>query len=87
MLQKSAKYYEYDTTSASIRSYLTFQYVADGANALQDSFTITETAKSNKEYSTGTRGTAYPRRHETPFRKRNSLLPFAESRFSQPLYQ
>ena len=48
MLQKSAKYYEYDTTSASIRSYLTFQYVADGANALQDSFTITETAKSNK---------------------------------------
>ena len=31
--------------------------------------------------------TAYPRRHETPFRKRNSLLPFAESRFSQPLYE
>ena len=28
-----------------------------------------------------------PRRHETPFRKRKSLLPFAESRFSQPLYQ
>ena len=48
MLQKSAKYYEYDTTSASIRSYLTFQYVAEGANALQDSFTITETPKSNK---------------------------------------
>jgi len=48
MRQKSAKYYEYDTTSASIRSYLTFQYVAEGANALQDSFTITETPKSNK---------------------------------------
>ena len=48
MLQKSTKYYEYDTTSASIRSYLTFQYVAEGANALQDSFTIIETPKSNK---------------------------------------
>jgi hypothetical protein len=48
MLQKSEKYYEYDTTSASIRSYLTFQHVAEGANALQDSFTITETPKSNK---------------------------------------
>ena len=31
--------------------------------------------------------TAYPRGHETPFLKRNSLFPFAESRFSQPLYQ
>ena len=31
--------------------------------------------------------TAYPRIHETPFLKRNSLFPFAESRFSQPLYQ
>jgi hypothetical protein len=48
MLEKSEKYYEYDTTSASIRSYLTFQYIAEGANALQDSFSITETAKSNK---------------------------------------
>ena len=48
MLQKSAKFYEYDTTNASIRSYLTFQYIAEGANALQDSFTLTETPKSNK---------------------------------------
>ncbi len=31
--------------------------------------------------------TAYPRRHETPFLKRNAEFPFAESRFSQPLYQ
>ena len=48
MLEKSEKYYEYDTTNASIRSYLTFQYIAEGANALQDSFSITETARSNK---------------------------------------
>lgn len=48
MLEKSEKYYEYDTTSASIRSYLTFQYIAEGANALQDSFTITETPKRDK---------------------------------------
>jgi hypothetical protein len=48
MLQKSEKYFEYDTTDASIKSYITFQYVAEGANALQDSFTITETPKSNK---------------------------------------
>lgn len=48
MLQKSAKYYEYDTANASIRSYLTFQYIAEGANALQDSFSIVESPKSNK---------------------------------------
>jgi hypothetical protein len=48
MLEKSEKFYQYDTTNASIRSYLTFQYIDAGANALQDSFTINETPKSNK---------------------------------------
>ena len=32
-------------------------------------------------------GTAYPRRHETPFLDWNAEFRFAESRFSQPLYQ
>jgi hypothetical protein len=31
--------------------------------------------------------TAYPRRHETPFLDWNAEFRFAESRFSQPLYQ
>jgi hypothetical protein len=48
MLQKSAKFYEYDTSNASVRSYITFQYVSEGANATQDSFTLIETAKSDK---------------------------------------
>ena len=48
VLEKSAKFYEYDTSSASIRSYITLQYVEEGANALQESFTITETPKSDK---------------------------------------
>ena len=48
MLEKSAKFYEYDTSDASIRSYVTFQYVSDGANATQDSFTLIETPKSDK---------------------------------------
>ena len=48
MLEKSTKFYEYDTSSASIRSYITFQYVEEGANALQDFFTITETPKSDR---------------------------------------
>jgi hypothetical protein len=48
MLEKSEKFYEYDTSDASIRSYVTFQYISEGANALQDSFTLVETAKSDK---------------------------------------
>jgi len=48
VLEKSAKFYEYDTSSASIRSFITLQYVEEGANALQESFTITETPKSDK---------------------------------------
>jgi hypothetical protein len=48
MAQKSLKFYQYDTTEASIRSYLTFQYILDGANLLQSDFTRTESATSNK---------------------------------------
>jgi hypothetical protein len=32
MAEKAVKYYEYDTTDAVIRSYITFQYIAEGAN-------------------------------------------------------
>ena len=48
MAQQSLRYYEYDTTNASIRSYITFQYIADGANASLNSFPIEESAKSNR---------------------------------------
>jgi hypothetical protein len=43
--QKALKYYEYDTSESFVKSYVTFQYIADGANALDDSFTIDVPAK------------------------------------------
>ena len=48
MAQRSIKFYEYDTTQASIRSYLTFQYILDGANLLQSDFARVESATSSK---------------------------------------
>ena len=39
MNQRAVKYYVYNTDSASIKSYVTFQYVVDGANLLSSSFT------------------------------------------------
>jgi hypothetical protein len=48
MAQRSVKFYEYDTTQASIRSYLTFQYILDGANLLQSDFSRVESATSSK---------------------------------------
>jgi hypothetical protein len=45
MDSKSIKFYEYDTTEASIRSYLSFQYVSTGANAPQSFFINTEPPK------------------------------------------
>jgi len=45
MNSRSIKFYEYDTSEASIRSYLTFQYIAEGANSPQSAFTHTEPAK------------------------------------------
>ena len=45
--EKALKYYEYNTQNSAIRSYVTFQYIADGANRSQDSFTTTVSAKEN----------------------------------------
>jgi hypothetical protein len=45
MAQRAAKYYEYDTSDASVKSYITLQYITEGANAPQDSFTTIEPAK------------------------------------------
>lgn len=45
MAERAEKYYEYDTTDASIRSYITFQYISTGANAPQGSFTTVLPAK------------------------------------------
>jgi hypothetical protein len=46
--QKSNKYYEYDTSNAIVKTYITFQYIIDGANALPNSFTIVENVKEDK---------------------------------------
>ena len=43
--QKALKYYEYDTSDSFVKSYLTFQYITEGANALSESFTIDVPAK------------------------------------------
>jgi hypothetical protein len=45
--QNALKYFNYDTSNASIKSYITFQYVQDGANALKENFTSTISPKEN----------------------------------------
>ena len=45
--EKALKYYEYGTEDSAIRSYVTFQYIVDGANLSQDNFTTTVSAKEN----------------------------------------
>lgn len=45
--QNALKYYEYNTQDASIRSYITFQYIVDGANSLPEVFTTTVPPKEN----------------------------------------
>jgi hypothetical protein len=45
MVQRSVKYYEYDTDQASIRSYISFQTILSGANAKQNSFATSVPAK------------------------------------------
>jgi hypothetical protein len=47
MLENSLTYYEYNTENASIRSYLTFQYVDEGANAPSSYFTETVSPQEN----------------------------------------
>lgn len=48
MTTKTEKVYEYDTESSSIRSYVTLQYVEDGANANQNYFSRIERAKQGR---------------------------------------
>lgn len=48
MKESSTKYFEYDTSKSSIRSYITFQYIQEGANAPQSDFTTTVTPTSKK---------------------------------------
>jgi hypothetical protein len=45
MSGQTEKYYEYDTEDASIRSYITFQYIDLGANAPRSNFTTIRTAR------------------------------------------
>ena len=45
--KKALKYYEYNTQGAAVRSYVTFQYIADGANLSQDNFTTTVLPNKN----------------------------------------
>jgi hypothetical protein len=47
MIENSLKYYEYNTENASIKSYITFQYVDEGANALSSYFTSLVSPKEN----------------------------------------
>jgi hypothetical protein len=45
--ENALKYYEYNTTNAAVRSYVTFQYIEEGANRPQEAFTTTVSAKEN----------------------------------------
>ncbi len=45
MKTRSVKYYEYETENASVRSYITFQYIEDGANLSLNDFAITVPAR------------------------------------------
>jgi hypothetical protein len=45
MNTRSVKYYEYDTENASVKSYITFQYIEDGANSPLSNFETTVPAR------------------------------------------
>jgi hypothetical protein len=45
--ENALKYYEYNTDNAAVRSYVTFQYIQEGANRPQEAFTTTVSAKEN----------------------------------------
>ena len=45
---QTEKIYVYDTENSPVKSYITFQYIEDGANASQESFTRVEKAKQGK---------------------------------------
>jgi hypothetical protein len=48
MSQKAAKYFEYDTTDAVVRSYITLQYIEEGANTPITDFPNYVPPKENK---------------------------------------
>ena len=48
MTTRTEKVYEYDTELSSVRTYVTFQYVEDGANANQNYFSRIEKARQGK---------------------------------------
>lgn len=48
LAQKSIKYYEYDTASASLQSHVTFQYIEDGSNLLDNNFVNTVNADQSR---------------------------------------
>jgi len=45
--ENSVKLYKYDTSNSVIKSYLTFQYIEDGANLLDSSFSTTQPVLDN----------------------------------------
>lgn len=48
MAQKAVKFYEYDTTDALVRSYITLQYIAEGANTPINNFPNYVPAKEDR---------------------------------------
>lgn len=46
--QNAVKYFEYNTEDAEIRSYITFQYLENGANATQDIFVNSKNADQSR---------------------------------------
>jgi len=48
MTQNADKYYKYDMSDEDVRTYITMQYIADGVNNLQSTFTTTTQIDENK---------------------------------------
>jgi len=48
MEQKADKYFEYDTASLPVKTFLTFQYIENGSNLLDEDFTSTVLANEEK---------------------------------------
>jgi len=48
LAQKSIKYYEYDTSNANIQSHITFQYIENGSNLLENNFINTVNADQSR---------------------------------------
>lgn len=48
MNEQSSKYKKYDTSNSEVKSYITMQYILDGANLLQNNFTTTTPIDENR---------------------------------------